>query len=106
MKRTEAVLPALALAVLLFGAVGTASAATPGYAAYSVQVSYMGTTHAITVNESVSATSNAKYDQLVLSVVSGNSTLQLLPVDKLVLGSVTTAAVGHQPELELHVGLE
>jgi len=74
MKRTEAVLPALALMALLFGAVGTASAATPGYAAYSVHISYMGTSHAITVNESVSATSNAKYDQLLLSIISGNST--------------------------------
>jgi hypothetical protein len=34
----------------------------------------MGTSHAITVNESVSATSNAGYDKLILSVVSGNST--------------------------------
>ena len=74
MKTAEAVLPALALAVLLLGAAGTASAATPGYAVYSVQLSSMGTSHAITVNESVSATSNAGYDKLILSVVSGNST--------------------------------
>src|SRR5208283_999210 len=74
MNRVEAVLPALALAVLLLGAVGTASASTPGYAVYSVKVSAMGTSHAITVNESVSATSNAAYDKLTLGVVSGNST--------------------------------
>jgi hypothetical protein len=74
MKTAEAVLSVLALAVLLLGAAGTASAATPGYAAYSVQLSSMGTSHTITVNESVSATSNVSYDKLILGVVSGNST--------------------------------
>jgi hypothetical protein len=74
MKRTEAFLPAFALVALLIGSVGTASAATPGYAAYSVQYSFMGVSHSITVNESVSATSNAKYDNLALTVDTGNST--------------------------------
>ena len=74
MKRTEAFLPALALLALLIGSVGTASAATPGYAAYDVQYTFMGTSHSIVVNESVSATSNTKYDNLILSVSTGNST--------------------------------
>ncbi len=74
MNRAEALLPTLALAVLLLGAVGTAGASTPGYAVYSVQVSAMGASHSIMVNESVSATSSASYDKLILSIVSGGST--------------------------------
>ncbi len=74
MNRARMVLPALALAALLLGAVGTVSAASPGYAVYGVQVSYMGTSHSVTVNESLSATTSASYDKLILSVVSGNST--------------------------------
>jgi hypothetical protein len=73
-NRVRTTVPALALAALLFGAIGTVSAAAPGYAAYSVQVSCSGTSHSFTVNESVSATSNANYDRLTLAVVSGNST--------------------------------
>ncbi len=74
MKRTEAFLPAFALVALLAGAVGTASAATPGYAVYNVEYSFLGTSHSITVNESVSATSNTKYDKLIINVDTGNST--------------------------------
>jgi hypothetical protein len=74
MKRTEAVFLVIALVALSFGAVGTANAATPGYVVYSVQLSSTGVSHAITFNESVSATSNVNYDQLILSIVSGNST--------------------------------
>jgi hypothetical protein len=73
MKKTEAVVPVLALLALLLGAVGTASAATPGYAVYSVQLSSMGVVHSITVNASVAATSNVGYDKLVLGIVSGGS---------------------------------
>jgi hypothetical protein len=75
MKKTEAVIPVLALLALLIGAVGTVSAATPGFAAYSIQVSSMGVSHEIVVNASVSATSNAGYDKLVLGIVSGSTDL-------------------------------
>jgi hypothetical protein len=74
MNRRDALLPAVALALVLLGAVGTAGAATPGYAVYSVQASYMGTSHSFTVNESVSATPNVGFDKLVLTVMSGNTT--------------------------------
>ncbi|MDA4113904.1 MAG: hypothetical protein OK474_07645 [Thaumarchaeota archaeon] len=73
MKKTEAVVPALVLLALLLGAVGTAGAATPGYAVYSVQLSSMGVVHRITVNASVAATSNVGYDKLMLGIVSGGS---------------------------------
>jgi hypothetical protein len=73
MKQTEAVIPVLALLALLVGAVGTASAATPGYAVYNVQLSSMGVVHNITVNASVSTTSNVGYDKLMLGIVSGGS---------------------------------
>jgi hypothetical protein len=75
MKKTEAVIPVLALLALLIGAVGTASAATPGFAAYSVQVSSMGVSHEVIVNASVSTTSNVGYDKLVLGIVSGSTDL-------------------------------
>jgi hypothetical protein len=69
------VLPALAIAALLMGAVGTVAAATPGYAAYSVQLSYGGTTHSLIVNESVAATSSASQDRLAVGIVYGGSDL-------------------------------
>jgi len=75
MNRAETVLPTLALAALLLGAVGTAAAATPGYAAYSVQVSYGGTTHSLVVNESVAATASASQDRLAVGIVYEGSDL-------------------------------
>jgi hypothetical protein len=75
MKRTEAVVTALALLAILLSSVGTASAATTGFAVYGVQFSSMGVSHSFTVNESVSATSNVKYDKLILGVVSGTTEL-------------------------------
>lgn len=74
MKRTDAFLSVLAVAALLLGSAGAASAATPGYAVYNVQVSYMGVSHGFTVNESVSATHDVNFDTLILTIVSGNST--------------------------------
>jgi len=71
--KTTAVIPVLALLALLLGAVGTASAATPGYAVYDIQLSSMGVSHSITVNASVAATSNVGYDKLMLGIVSGSS---------------------------------
>lgn len=73
MTRAKLFVPALAIALLLVGAAGPASAATPGYVVYRVQFSYPGVSHAFTVNESVSASHSAGYDKLTLGVSWDNS---------------------------------
>ncbi|MDA4132197.1 MAG: hypothetical protein OK454_03610, partial [Thaumarchaeota archaeon] len=47
------------------------SAATPGFAAYKVQFASHGTSYSLVVNETVAATSNSSYDNLILSLTTG-----------------------------------
>lgn len=75
MNRTGAVLAAAALLVLLAGSAGAASASTPGYADYQVVVAVQGQSKTFTVNETVAATSNPAYDNLILKFASGGWTL-------------------------------
>lgn len=75
MDRMGVVLAAAALLVLLAGAVGTASASTPGYADYQVSISVQGQSKTFTVNETVAATSNPDHDDLILSFTSTGWTL-------------------------------
>lgn len=74
MSRLSAALSLFAVLVLLAGAVGGASAATPGFAAYKVAITADGQTNSFTVNETVSVTSNPSYDNLILGVVSAGQT--------------------------------
>jgi hypothetical protein len=71
MKRTGIALSTVALLMLLGGAVGSVSAATPGFAAYKVQFASRGTSYSLIVNETVAATSNSSYDNLILSLTTG-----------------------------------
>jgi hypothetical protein len=64
-------LSAVALMMLLAGAVGTVSAGTPGFAVYKVQLSSQGLSYSLTVNETVATTSSPSYDNLILSVITG-----------------------------------
>jgi hypothetical protein len=76
MKRTEAVIPALALFAILACSVGAAGASpttTTGFAVYKVQLTSMGVTQSFTVNESISPTPNVSYDKLTIGVVSGST---------------------------------
>ena len=75
MNKPAATLSGLALFVILASGLGTVGAATPGYAVYQVQVSSMGFSHSLTINETVAATSNPAEDNLILHLVSGNLTL-------------------------------
>jgi hypothetical protein len=72
MKRSGVAVCAAALLMVLLGTVGTASAATPGYAVYNFQLTSQGHTDSFTVNETVAATSNAGSDTLILSIVTGS----------------------------------
>jgi len=71
MNRTAVAISAFAFLMLLGGAMGTVSAATPGYVVYKVQFSSLGMSYSATVNETVATTSNASYDNLILSVMTG-----------------------------------
>jgi hypothetical protein len=71
MNRTAIALSAVGLMMLLAGAVGTVSAATPGFAVYKVQFSSQSISYSLTVNETVATTSSPSYDNLILSVVTG-----------------------------------
>lgn len=74
MSKKAFAISALALLMLLASGLGTAGAATPGYAVYNIQVSSTGHTHSVTINETVTSTSNPASDDLILSLVSGNLT--------------------------------
>ena len=72
MNRTAIALSSVALLMLLVGGVGSAGAATPGFAVYKVQLNSQGVTHSLTVNETVATTSSPSYDNLILSVVTAS----------------------------------
>ncbi|MDG6925618.1 MAG: hypothetical protein JRN09_03600 [Nitrososphaerota archaeon] len=74
MNRLRVVLAAVALTVFLAGAVGTASAATPGSATYRIQTSGQGSAFSMTVNETIASTSNPSYQDLIVKVAAGGST--------------------------------
>jgi hypothetical protein len=72
MNRTAIVFSSVALLMLLVGGVGTAGAATPGFAVYKVQLNSQGVTDSLTVNETVATTSSPSYDNLILSIVTAS----------------------------------
>jgi hypothetical protein len=72
MNRTAVAFSSVALLMLLIGCLGTAGAATPGFAVYKVQLNSQGVTSSLTVNETVTTTSSPSYDNLILSVVTAS----------------------------------
>lgn len=70
MSQRDAALAVLALLAVLGGSVATASAATPGFAVYSVQFSSPGHSYSLTVNETVAATASPSTDSLILKVAA------------------------------------
>jgi hypothetical protein len=89
MKSAQMALSVAAVFLLTASIAGVGYASTSGFAAYSVNVTYHGVSRSLTVNESITPTSNQAFDQLVLKVLSTgwnfnysrsiNSTLALFP---------------------------
>jgi hypothetical protein len=89
MKSERLTLGLAVLFLIIVSTAGTALASPSGFAAYSVQVNSRGSSRNLTVNESISPTSNAGFDRLILKVASGswnfnysrsvNSSLDLFP---------------------------
>jgi len=73
MRKGQFILSTLAAVTLVAGLVGAVSAATPGFAAYTVQFSTHGVSKSFTVNESVTQTTKPALDRLFLSVTSPSS---------------------------------
>jgi hypothetical protein len=89
MKLAQTALSTVAIFLLVASIAGVGYAATSGFAVYSVNFTYHGVSRSLTVNESITPTSNQAFDQLVLKVMSAswnfnysrsiNSTLALFP---------------------------
>lgn len=74
MSRLSVALSVFAALVLLVGAAGFTSAATPGFAVYKVAVTTDGQSQSFTANETVTATSSPLYDNVTLSFASAGQT--------------------------------
>src|SRR2546427_8156635 len=73
MRKGQFILSTLAAVTLVPGLVGAASAATRGFAVYTVQFPTHGVSKSFTVNESVTQTTKPALDRLFLSVTSPSS---------------------------------
>lgn len=89
MKLARVVLSSLAVYLIAASVLGTAFAASQGFAAYGLTVTSHGASRSLTINESVAAGKNPSFDILTLSAMSAawnlsysrqvNSSLQLFP---------------------------
>jgi hypothetical protein len=68
------VVPLLAVLLLLAGSVGSAGAATPGFAVYRVTVAAQGHSFSFTINETIAKTSNPDYQTLIVKIAAPGST--------------------------------